>query len=356
MLMDTFQKLRTINILSPSLEKEKGLFLKRVGAMLQEGYSMKHALEFIDTFEKDPVKSWITSIQKGLLKGSSFHGELARIGFSDKVCSQIYFASQYGNYAKSISYCGEQLLEQDEMKRKLRSLLSYPLVLLFFLLTMLFMMRFLILPNLATFLSANATQTTIYSNVFVSFIYYSPQLIIGFVMFVVLMLSILKRKLAQLSPLARIDYFMKWPGIKVYLKDYWTHFLFLEWGQLLKNGTSFQELVSIMSRKEASPILQETGSVLIREMSLGKSMKEALTVLPFFHEEALVVISHGENLGQLSTEMLVYASYCEGELTNRIEKMLGKLQPLIFVFVALMIIAIYASMMLPIFSLMEGIQ
>ena len=53
-------------------------------------------------------------------------------------------------------------------------------------------------------------------------------------------------------------------------------------------------------------------------------------------------------------EMLVYASFCENEFNQRIEKMMEKLQPIIFIFVALMIIAIYGALMLPVFSIMEG--
>lgn len=355
MPMDIFQKIRTINILFPNLEKEKGLFLKRVGDLLNEGYSIKNTLNFIYKFEKDLVKEWIMSIQKGLLKGNSFHEELANLGFSSKICSQIYLASQYGNYGQTISRCGEQLLEEEKTRKKVRSLLSYPSVLLVFLLVMLLMMRFLILPNIANLFSSNSMDTNIYSNYLVRFIYYSPQLIIISIILLCFCLLILNRKLSKLSAIEKITYFTKWPIIHTYIKDYWTHFLFLEWGQLLKNGISFQELVLIMSGEEASQILQETGVVLTQEMSQGKTIKEALDCLPFFKEETMQVISHGENLGQLSTEMLTYASYCEIELINRVEKLLAKLQPIIFIFIALMIIAIYAAMLLPIFSMMEGI-
>lgn len=356
MRMAILLKIHTINILSPSLEKEKGLFLKRVGELLEEGYSIKHTLEFIDKFEQKTVRGWIASIQTGLLQGSLFHEELAKIGFSSKTCSQIYLASQYGSYGQVIKRCGAQLLEQETMKKKLQSLLSYPIILLVFLVGMLMMMRFLILPNMATMFSTQSEEATIYSNPLVLFIHYSPQILIFIILCILLGFVYLKKILEKRSEIEKITFFMSWPILNQYLKDYWTHFLFFEWGQLLKNGTSFQELVSIMSGKDASLILQETGQKLTVEMSKGKTVKEAIECLPFFRDEAMLVISHGENLGQLSTEMLVYSSYCEAELMSRIEKMLGTIQPFIFIFIGFMIVAIYASMMLPIFSLMEGFK
>lgn len=352
--MDLFQKLRTINILSPNLELQKGLFLKRIGMLLEEGYSIKNTLLFLEKFEKKEVKAWIESIQTGLLSGSNFQEELGEIGFSEKVCSQIYFASQYGNYGQTITRCGQQILDEQETKKKMKSLLSYPTILLFFLLIMLLVMRFLILPNMEQLFASTGEEGGIYSNKLVSIIYYSPQIIVGFILLSLVGGFLVKRKFNKISPIEQVEFLMKIPFVTPYLKDYWTHFFFFEWGHLLRNGSSFHEVVSIMQGKGASPLLQETGEVLAGEMSLGKTMKEAFAVLPFFHEEALVVVAHGENLGQLSTEMLIYAEHCQLEFSRRIEKLLEKMQPVIFSFIALMIIAIYASMMLPIFSMMEG--
>lgn len=355
MAMDILQKLRTTNILSPDLNKEKGMFLRRLGGLLEEGYSIKQSLKFIEKFEKEPVKTWITQLQKGLMQGQQLHEELEKIGYSSKICSQIYLASQAGNYGEIVKRCGEDMLEQEQFKKKLRSLLAYPCVLFVFLLVMLVLMRFLILPNMENMFADNLSETNIYADFLVSFIYYSPQIILLSLGGLIASYWFINRKLTDYSPLERIQFFIKKPFISQYLKNYWTNFIFLEWGQLLRNGVSFQEIIVLMAEEDASAMLKETGEILKNEMIQGKSVKESLRALPFIEEEALAVISHGENLGHLGTELLIYASYCEVELTDRLEKLLGKLQPIVFVFIALMIIAIYASMILPIYTLMEGI-
>ncbi|MDN6162455.1 MAG: type II secretion system F family protein, partial [Atopostipes sp.] len=165
----------------------------------------------------------------------------------------------------------------------------------------------------------------------------------------------IQRILRQLSPLKQVHFFISWPFVQSYIKLYWTSFIFLEWGQLLKKGISFQQIIKMMSDENSSAVLKETGEVLSKEMKEGKSIKNALMVLPFFEDEALIAISHGEDLGQLGIEMLFYANYCEEELTEKLEKLLVKIQPIIFVFIAIMIIAIYASMILPVYTMMEGI-
>lgn len=354
--MATLQNIRIISILSPSIEKERALFLKRLGALLEEGYSIKNSLKFMSMFEKSQTKSWVTSLETGLVKGNALHVELERIGYSNKICSQIYLASRSGAYAKTIVQCGDDLIEQEKFKKRLWSLLSYPFILLAFLLFMLLLMRFLVLPNMQNMLSSNTTETNIYANFLVAFIYYSPQIMIVSLSGLVITSLYLEKKLSHFTTLEKIRFFSHWPIIRKYSTNYWTNFIFFEWGQLLKKGISFHEIIAMMSEEAASSVLKETGELLSKEMLQGKTVKEALKILPFFEDEAFIVINHGENLGQLGSEMLIYASYCEEALTEELEKALSRLQPLIFIFIALMIIAIYAAMILPIYTLMEGIS
>jgi competence protein ComGB len=352
--MASFRKRLTSNILSREQPGEKGLFLKRIGMLLEEGYSMKDALSFLAKIEKGATKSWIISIQDGLLKGGSFHEELEVLGFSSKVSAQIYLASQFGNYGQAITQTGEQLLAGIEKQKKLKSLTAYPLILTIFLVGMLLLMRFLILPQMESLFASTGSEEDVYANGLVMMVYYSPQIIIGSLLLFLLLGLLVKKVLDEKTMIERITIFMKVPFVQNYLKDYYTQFFFFEWGNLFQNGSSFQEIVMIMQGEEASKLLQETGQILSEQMKLGNPIHESLEVLPFFHEEALHVITHGESLGKLSTEMLVYASYCENQLNVRVEKLMGKIQPLIFIFIALMIISIYGALMLPIFSLMEG--
>lgn len=355
MHMASSQKKPISNILSREHLDEKGLFLTRVGKLLEEGYSLKDALNFLEKIEKEDIKTWIKVIQADLETGGTFHETLEKIGYSSKICSQIYFAYQFGDYAKTITRCGQQMLDNVEREKKIRSLLAYPILLVSFLLGMLMLMRFLVLPHMENLFGSTASEESLYSNYIVRLVYYSPQIIIGICATAVIVYFISRAKLEKLEIIDRYKFFMKLPIVHLYLKDYWTHFFFFEWSQLFKNGSSFQEIVSIMQAKDASELLQETGSVLAAEMKLGKSIHESVSILPYFHEEALLVIAHGENTGKLSIEMSIYANYCENELTTRVEKLMVKIQPVIFGFVALMIIAIYGALLLPVFSLMEGI-
>lgn len=355
MRMDLFQKIRTINTLSREKPSDKGLFLKRIGMLLEEGYSIKDALEFLAKIEKGSPYEWTQKIQNGLLTGSSFHKELEGVGFSDKICAQIYLSTQYGNYGQTIKQCGEHLLDNNDKRSKLKSLVSYPILLLGFLVGMLIVMRVLIFPHMETLLTSVGSSEDVYTNGVVAFVYYSPHILLGLLILTLFLFYVLSRYLKSKTLIEKIAFYTQIPFLQLFLKDYYSQFFFLEWGQLFHNGCSFQEIVQIMQGGDSSRLLNETGARLSIQMLAGKTIHEAISTLPYFNEEGLMVISHGENIGKLGIEMLLYADYCETKLNNRIEKLMERIQPIIFSLVGLMIVAIYAALMLPIFMMMEGI-
>lgn len=352
--MASFPKRFINNITSREQPSEKGMFLIRLGSLMDSGYSIKDALRFLKKIEKGMTLKWIEQVEEGMLRGNTFHDELERIGFPNKVCAQIYFASKFGNYNQAMIQCGEQLIDDLERKKKFKTLATYPFILVIFLIGMLLMMRFIILPHMNSLFNSTGSEGNIYSNLIVRWIYYSPQILIISLLTILLLIFIIKVILRDKNFIERIEIFNKVPFLKVYLKDYWSDFFFREWGSLLKNGCSFHEILTIMSHEEAAQLLQDVAHVLSAQLVQGISVHNSLNTLPFFHEEGKLVVNHGENIGQLGTEMLIYASFCENEFNTRIESLMGKLQPIIFSLVALMIIAIYASLMLPIFSLMKG--
>ena len=231
---------------------------------------------------------------------------------------------------------------------------SYPILLLSFLVGMLVVMRVLIFPHMESLLTSVGSSEDVYTNGVVAFVYYSPHIMMGLLLFHLILVFGLNRYLKTKSLIEKVTFYTRIPIIHLFLKDYYTQFFFLEWGQLFQNGCSFQEIIQIMQGGDSSKLLKETGAHLSQQMLSGNSIHEAISTLPYFYEEGLLVISHGETIGKLGVEMLLYADYCETQLNSRVEKLMERIQPIIFSLVGLMIVAIYAALMLPIFMMMEG--
>lgn len=335
--------------------REQGLFLKRLGMLLGEGFSLKHALDFLYAIASIEKREWILKLQSGLKQGQTLHEELKKVGFSDRTCTQIYLSSVHGQFASTIERCGKQLIEQVERRKKLMQVIHYPLLLLLFTIAMLFAMRFILLPHIQYIVGANAGSMDWMTRGILLIVNSAPFWIVGGCILVTLVAYMTKQRLKKKSAIERLNFYCSLPLVQSFLLLYWTQFFLFEWGQLLKNGCSMREIVRIMQMEEVTPLLQEVGKWMEKEMAQGKTFKEALLPFKFLKTEVGEIILHGEVSGKLGSECLLFAQECEEEIMGRMERLMEKIQPLVFIFVALMIIAIYGALLLPTFSLLEGL-
>lgn len=357
MFMGTSLKKRTVVTLFPSLResREQGLFLKRLGSLLNEGFSLKEALSFLYAISSDEKRKWMSEIIAGLEKGSTLHEELLHVGFPERICTQLYFSLIHGKFSQTVERSGKQLLDQVEKRKKLMQILNYPVLLVFFMVAMLFAMRFILLPHLQQIVGPNAATMSFSTQAILMVVYTAPYWIIGMVAGSLIFTIGMNRYLKRRTAIERLNIYCRFPLVHSFLKLYWTQFFVYEWGQLLKNGCSMKEIILIMQERDAAPFLQEASKWMESEMGKGKSFKESLVPFSFLQSEVGEIISHGEASGNLGIEFMLFAQECEEELTQKIERLMERIQPMIFIFVALMIIAIYAALLLPTFSLLEGL-
>ncbi|WP_252899313.1 type II secretion system F family protein [Lactococcus fujiensis] len=73
----------------------------------------------------------------------------------------------------------------------------------------------------------------------------------------------------------------------------------------------------------------------------------------FFNHELALMIEYGELKDKLGLELGIYADECWEQFFIKIDRAIQFIQPLVFVFIALMIILLYAAMLLPIYSNMN---
>ena len=67
----------------------------------------------------------------------------------------------------------------------------------------------------------------------------------------------------------------------------------------------------------------------------------------------VLIIEYGEMKGKLGDELLIYSDESWTKFFEKVESAMNVIQPLVFLFVALMIVLIYAAMLLPIYAQMD---
>lgn len=333
---------------------EQAHFLKRLGTMLEAGFSLRDALLFLETIEEGEIRSWIQAMKKGLGEGNSVIKILEDLNFPQRICAQLYFASERGQFDRSLTQVGEQMIQLAEKRKELKQLLHYPLILCVFLVGMLLMLRFYLLPHVTQLLTSSGTHLTGGSKILIDTIYHSPIFLLVILLIIALIYLYYRLVFKQKSAVTQMSIWMRLPLISSYYALYWTYFYFNQWAILIQGGNSLYEIVEMMRASDSSAMLVEIGDLVNQEMKKGVSFHDSLVALPFIRKEAQRIIAHGEESGKMATEMRVFSEYCLTNFNQKLEKLMETIQPLVFIIVALMVVGIYGALMLPTFKMMEG--
>jgi len=333
----------------------QGLFLKRLGTLLIEGFSLKEALQFMNTISERETLIWIESIKSGLKQGHSLHEELKQLNFSDRVCSQIYFSIIHGNFSYAVYQSGSQLLKQVDRRKNLNQILNYPLMLIVFMVGMLLSMRYILLPHITQITSSDTSNVDFMTQMILMMIDTAPYWLVGIVFVILVGILVSRSYLNKKTALEKTMVYSKIPIFSVVYKLYQTQFFTFEWSQLIKGGSNLREIVTIMKENQTSKLIRELGYYLEGELISGRSFQEILRDFNFLKKELAAIVKHGEVSGKMGEELELYSNQCEEELYAKVEKSMEWIQPIVFSGIAVMIIAIYAALLLPTFSLLEGI-
>lgn len=302
-----------------------------------------HLTEIIDFLERSNLieKEFTAQMKSGLLSGQNLSKILSDLKFSDTVITQISLAEFHGNLGKTLNLVENNLRHILKIRQKILAVATYPVMLLIFLFGIIFGLKNYLLPQLETS-----------SNFAVWVIQHLPILTGSFLVIVLTVIiviwQIFKRRTAKFNA----SFLSKMPIVGSFVKSYLTGYFAREWGNLISQGVELQQIFMIMAAQK-SKIFAEIGQDLTRKIENGKSFHEAVKSYKFLNEELSLIVEYGALKAKLGTELRVYSEECFDQFFKKSEKAMEFIQPIVFVFVALMIVLLYAAMLLPIYQNMS---
>ena len=265
---------------------------------------------------------------------------MGHLGFSSAIVTQLSLAEVHGNLHLSLGKIEEYLDNLAKVKKKLIEVATYPVILLAFLLLIMLGLRNYLLPQL----DSSNIATLVISNL--------PQIFLGLVLalgLVSLTGLIFYRKSAKIqvfSFLARI------PFLGVFIQYYLTAYYAREWGNMIGQGLELSQIFQMM-QEQGNPLFREIGQDLDQALQNGHEFSKVVQHYPFFRRELGLIIEYGEIKSKLGSELEIYAEKTWEAFFTRVNRTMNLIQPLVFIFVALLIVLLYAAMLLPMYQNME---
>ncbi|WP_456274920.1 competence type IV pilus assembly protein ComGB [Bacillus sp. AK031] len=335
--------------------KDKGLFLRRLGELLTNGYSLTEAIEFLFIGELDGRDASKQRLLFQLQNGSSLSQSLEVLGLPLHVCSQIYFAERHGRMAETLIQAGDYMITRQKDRQALLKVLTYPLVLLTLLIGAITLLKSVLFPQFQTLYSSLGYTPDAAIRIFLRFVEMVPVFVSFLILLCVIISAVFYFRIRSSTPLKKAELYFGIPFLSSYLKLLYTQFFSRELSYLLNSGMSINQALKEVENQSYRPLFKEVAERVSVDLRVGKSFPEALEGFSLFTEGLSEVIRHGERRGHLPHELLMYSQYCMESLEQSGKKVISFIQPGVFLFVGIFILLIYFSIMIPLFQVMQSL-
>ena len=312
--------------------------------LLANGFTLESSFQFLMVVMPKKKKE-IKGMNRKLLRGASLSETLTVLGLTTGQKAQLSFAEVHGDIVGTLSHIAEQMSDKEKKQQHLAKVVSYPCLLLLFLSGVLLGMKWYILPQLTDLYAANES-----TNLALVFVEYSPEILVGCLLLIVVITLVLKSFLGKKSAVEKANWWSKVPVVGSFFMSYYTSLFATEWGKLLTQGMEFREVVMVMNGKNYTPLMKEMAQTIEKKIEKGISINGPIKEWRFLKPELNLILLQGEVKGDLGKELLIYGKKEWEYLLQLAEKKMKFLQPLMFLLIAILIVSVYAALLLPIYS------
>ena len=312
--------------------------------LLMVGFSLQHALRFTKTVMPG-LQPLLCEVEQQLAAG-----EMLATGLKKYVNQDLYYqlrlAEQHGALAQTLNELGTLRITEVRQRRKLRGLLQYPLLLLGMLAVVIAGLVIFIYPEL------NSWQTQSTNKGWSS-------LTINVTIYLLTCLSIVGGlqwyRWHQLSPRQRMAQRCRLPVVGRSYRLYYSYYLTTNLAGMLRHGLSLKEIVQVTDQYGTNSLLYQFSAIIRKLVAEGEQVDQVIIHYPFIPNELVVFINKGATRQELGDELAVFAQLQFKRLVSSIERLLTWVQPVVFVLIAAVIVALYLSILLPIYHSLQGV-
>ncbi|KZE66407.1 hypothetical protein AWM68_08590 [Fictibacillus phosphorivorans] len=333
----------------------QGSFLYKLGFLLDQGYSIQKSMKLLKAQLPHKKQVVLDDVLDILASGGSIQDVFTPLRLPEEVMSSLSINSTNGNLTKSLIENGTFMKKKAEWNVRLMKALRYPLFLLFLTTWIGILFYQFLFPQFSLLFSSLEVKTPTFTTWMLSFLGIIPK--IGFILLMLCMISwiiiYLIKKKAKYS--TQMSLLMKIPLCRKFLRLNNSHFFSVNFGTMLKSGLSVSDALVVMEMHLNKGFYKEESQRLQKGLLNGKSLPDLLLVKPYFTKELAEIVRFGQAHGELGAELISYGEWIFSELEEMIYSVLQKIQPILFAVIGGFVLLMFASMLLPIFKLMEAL-
>lgn len=333
------------------MSKQVGLFSRQLATLLNAGMQLPTAISnIIEQIDNKHFKNIVTDVKEKIEEGSNFSNSLMRhrAVFSDMYINMVRVGENLG----SLDHVMERLAEMEEkknlLKNKVQAALYYPTFMFIFAIVVVIFLMIKVIPSISIMFVEQKkdlplpTEIVIFvSNVLSKFWFLIP-------IIVATVIYLFNKSMKTKEGKRKIDEIkLRIPLIKNLYRKIIVYRFALNLGILISNKVDIIKSFEIVSKIVDNVIIEEKIAAAEKKIKEGSSVSTALEKSDFLPKMVLGMLAAGEASDKLDLMMLNIGKVYENEIELTITSLTSLLEPMIIIFMGILIGTIVMAVMLP---------
>ena len=347
---------RQVEIFQKTSLQDIVLFSRQLSIMFSSKVSLIEALDTIAVQTKNlEFKERILDISKEVEGGSPFSKSLSR---HPQIFSQFYIAmvksgETAGKLSASLNYLADHLEREYRLNSRVKGAMLYPAVVVLVIMVVLFVMMFYIIPQLTEVLEETGQALPLVTQLIIKLsIILRKWGVFLFVFFVILVIS-LQRYIKTSEGKNNFDKIsLRLPLIGSSLKMVCLSRFAENLSTLIAGGIPVAQALETSGEIVGNTVYKEIIFLARDEVRKGENISSVLQGYPeIFPPVFSQMASVGEKTGTLDKTLLNLVDFYQREVDRNIENLFSVLEPLLIVFLGVIVAGLMMSILLPLYNM-----
>lgn len=340
-------------VLNRISDKEVRVICKEIGILLESGCEITKIFEVIESQSSKKVKKLLNIVSNHIQKGNSISESFQITGtFSKFFISMVKAGETSGNLDIIMSDLSNYYDKEYKLKTKVVTISIYPIILIALsIISMIFIFIFVI-PNFQLVFASNGIEPPLITKVLMemstivtnnlgyltfSFILF----LIGAIYFLITNNSV-KRLINSLK--------FKLPFVRRINQLVATTRFSRALSILISSGIQIVEAIDMSASVIDNEFIYERLKISNNYIKKGNGIGKSLNLANIFPKLFISMANTGEESGKLDKSLDVINKFYENELNNKIEQIMKFIEPMLIVFMGLIIGTFILAMVIPMFD------
>jgi type IV pilus assembly protein PilC len=340
-------------------QKELAIFTRQFSVMIDAGLPLVQCIEILGTQADNKVfQKILLQVRQDVESGGTLADSMRKHPkpFDELYCNMIA-AGEAGGILDTILQRLAQYIEKAvKLKRAVRSAMIYPVAVISIAALVVVIILWKVIPTFAALFAGLGAELPLPTRVVIWLSHFIGRWFIFIALFIAGVIYAINRYHKTYKGRRVIDsLLLKFPVLGVVLRKIAVARFCRTLATLISSGVPILEALEITAKTSGNAIVEDAIMATRKSIEEGKTIAEPLKETDVFPPMVVHMIAVGEQTGALDAMLSKIADFYEEEVDAAVENMLALLEPVMILFLGIVIGGIVIAMYLPMFSLLSKI-